>query len=811
MKSKNQFLAEAPKLTPLSTHSAANKTALPKKINTNLGKNYLRHAIQIALASSLLASGVASAILQDHGPSDPALTWPSWYRDTNGLALGLCKSASTMCFPLAPNPAGYQGNVGDEIFYSVVEFPPTATGSDFQFRYLSGLEASYLPAGKPVHGSEFVFARVRITFNFTDVKKNGTYKVTHPYGVETFENVQATAKTNVIGAKAANFFTVDIPLGPEMNFKDALTGAIGPFPQWDSDLPVGGLPGPIAGERFVGDPTIPHTFTGSPFGTNFLEIEGPVGSNLNGLGMETSHILHYDLANVMGQLWTAPIAQNLAIDQALMSRSNTTNSIDVWASTSPKQKVIMTGRGMPSLQMYPAGNVPGKYHGHVEYDSAEALPNTITVTNLSSIPVVGKTAAVRDMIEIAKATYNTNTREIIVVAQSSDEYTHPKLVVQGIPGVPSVDGTVPTVTAAMSQETCQALVPSVTSPHDVCFVHTLPANIEVPESVSVISETSGSHGDHLLSIVGNPQNLAQPPKASNYSFSVSSGGSTDLVDVDNNSLPLDALITEQPLNGTVELVAGIWKFTATTGASVGGDGFKYIRQDNDFKVSNVATGNLNLSFNATAPKAVADQFAATYAGTTAAQITAKTRTVAILGNDKPASTNPLDQINPATTSLTIVTEPTKGNLTKLASGQITYVTKTATAASGGADFFEYKVNNFSDPALTSNTVKVDITNFPTAEAVSVASAKYTIASRKWVVVGTTSWFGPNLANTTATCWVGTGAAPTASTLIGSVPVDSAGNYQLAVLGAAVPTGVNNGALRCKTSNGGLAAGITAAK
>ena len=74
MKPKNQFLAEAPKLTPLSTHSAANKTALPKKINTNLGKNYLRHAIQIALASSLLASGVASAILQDHGPSDPALT-----------------------------------------------------------------------------------------------------------------------------------------------------------------------------------------------------------------------------------------------------------------------------------------------------------------------------------------------------------------------------------------------------------------------------------------------------------------------------------------------------------------------------------------------------------------------------------------------------------------------------------------------------------------------------------------------------------------------------------------------------------------
>jgi hypothetical protein len=239
----------------------------------------------------------------------------------------------------------------------------------------------------------------------------------------------------------------------------------------------------------------------------------------------------------------------------------------------------------------------------------------------------------------------------------------------------------------------------------------------------------------------------------------------------------------------------------------------FVRQAaiNEPVFSNVAIGNLTLAFNATAPTAVADQFAATYVGTTVAQMTAKTRTVTILGNDKPASSNPVDQINPATTSLTIVTEPTKGNLTKLASGQITYVTKTATAASGGADFFEYKVNNSSDPALTSNTVKVDITNFSAAEVVRVVSAKYTIASRKWVVVGTSSWFGPNLANTTATCWVGTGAAPTASTLIGSVPVDSAGNYQLAVLGAAVPTGVNNGALRCKTSNGGLAAGITAAK
>jgi hypothetical protein len=358
----------------------------------------------------------------------------------------------------------------------------------------------------------------------------------------------------------------------------------------------------------------------------------------------------------------------------------------------------------------------------------------------------------------------------------------------------------------MTQAQCPV---TITDPVSVCFSGSLPNTIEPPQNISVISTESGFHADHFLSINGAPQNPANSPVAINIpapGFTVSTGGATVLTDV----LPADALIIKQPVNGFIALLNSAWVFTANATAIEGTDSFTFIRQAaNNEAVSNVAIGNLTLTFNATAPTAVEDQFAATYAGTTTAAVAAKTKTVTILGNDKPASTNLSDRINPA--SLTIVTPPTKGNFVKLASGQITYVTKTATAASGGADFFEYKVNNSSDPALTSNTVKVDITNFPTAEAVSVASAKYTIASRKWVVVGASSWFGPNLANTTATCWTGTGAAPTASTLIGSVPVDSAGNYQLAVLGAAVPTGVNNGALRCKTSNGGLAAGITAAK
>ena len=800
MKPKNQFLAEAPKLTPLSTYSAVNKTVLPLKINTNPGKNYLRHAIQIALAGSLLASGMASAVLLDHGPSDPVITFPSWYRDTEGLALGLCRSTTDFCFPLAANPAGFAGNIGDEAFYSLVEFKNIATGSDFQYRYLGALEASYLPGPTPKHGDETVFARIRITFNFNNANKNGTYTVTHPFGVHTFENVQATTKQNLQGGQAANYFTVDVPLGT--GFDGALEGPLGPFIKWDTDLPL------VSGaEEFVGDPTVPHTFTGSPFGTNFIRIQGPVGSNLDGLGND---FIEESLGSVLGQKWTAPIAEALKVDGSYKVRKAGVNGIDVWATSTPNQRLIVTGEGMPSLQLFPTGTVAGKYHGHIEYPSTEAVPSQITVTNLSSTPVISESTGLVDGVEISQATYDTVTRQILIVAHSSDEVTNPDLVVEGLTGAqPTVPVTAPATIYGMTSLQCPV---SLTDSANVCFSGSLPATIEPPQNISVISTGSGIHADHFLSINGAPQNPANPPVAVNIpapGFTVSTGGTTVLTDV----LPADALIIRQPVNGIIAFLNSAWVFTANATAIVGTDSFTFVRQAaiNEPVFSNVAIGNLTLAFNATAPTAVADQFAATYVGTTVAQMTAKTRTVTILGNDKPASSNPVDQINPATTSLTIVTEPTKGNLTKLASGQITYVTKTATAASGGADFFEYKVNNSSDPALTSNTVKVDITNFSAAEVVRVVSAKYTIASRKWVVVGTSSWFGPNLANTTATCWVGTGAAPTASTLIGSVPVDSAGNYQLAVLGAAVPTGVNNGALRCKTSNGGLAAGITAAK
>ena len=796
MKTKSISLAAIPECNNMCPQDEAIKTRLTIKTNTNAGKNFLRHAIQIALAGSLLASGMASAVLLDHGPADPVITFPQWYRDTEGLALGLCRSADpNLCFPLTANPAGFAGNIGDEAFYSLIEFKNIATGSDFQYRYLGALEASYLPGPTPKHGDETVFARIRITFNFNDPAKNGTYKVIHPYGVHTFENVLATNKQNLQGAQAANYFTVDVPMGT--GFDGALAGPIGPFIKWDYDQPI-----VLGNEQFVGDPTIPHTFTGSPFGTNLIRIEGPVGSNLDGLGND---FLEETLGNVLGKIWTAPIAQALKIDGAYKVSKAGVNGIDVWASSTPDQRIIVTGAGMPSLQLFPTGTVAGKYHGHIEYPSTQSIPPLITVTSLSSNPVTSVSAGLEDGVEITEATFDTVTRQILIVANSSDQTTNPTLVVEGLTGaVPNTPVTAPTPIFKMTQAQCPVPQTDLTN---VCFSGSLPSTIAPPQNIGVLSTEAGFHADHLLSITGAPQNPLNPPVATNIpapGFAVSTGGTTLLpADV----LPLDAFITEQPANGIIALLNGAWGFTANLAAAVGTDTFKFVRQAaNNLPVSNVALGNLTLSFNPTAPTAFPDQFGATYAGTTAAAIIAKTKTVAILGNDKPASTNPLDRIDPA--SLIIVTAATKGNVTILASGLIKYVTKTATAASGGADFFTYRVNNSATPALTSNLARVDITNFSAAQAVAVTSAKFTPASKRWVINGTTSWFGANLTNTVATCWTGTATAPTTTTLIGSGGVSVTGGFTVDSANGAVPTVT---AIRCATSIGGLGSGVALIK
>jgi hypothetical protein len=765
-------------VTTDSCTNAVNNGSAPRS-----GKRHLRNLIKMALVGSVLSSASAFAILVDHGPNNPIVTWPEWYRDSNGLALGLCQSVTAFCFPLVPDNAGFPGNVGAEAFYNVVEFKSTTTGSDFQYRYLAGLEASYLPGPVPEHGTETVFARIRITFNFNDNNKNGTYVITHPFGVHTFTNVQATTKTNLIGAQAANFFTVDVPLGSPMDFDGSLAGPIGPFIKWDTGLPL------TAGtEQFVGDPTVPHTFTGSPFGTNFLRIQGPVNSNLDGLGHD---FIQVNLGNVLGQVWTQPIPQPLKIDSAFYTRSPVAgNAVDVWASSSANQTLVAIGDGIPApgIALKPDGVTPGKYHGRVEYSSALAVPPQITVTNSTSNPVVSVSAPVKDVVEVVKASFNTASRLITVEARSDDAITNPQLSVQGVPGVPTAVGVNPAITGVMTAAQCTT---AVANPLDVCFTYNLPPEIEAPEKVSVFSAKDGFHADEYLQIVGAPQNVLNPPVATDIpapGFSVTSSGVSDLLP----NLPLDAKIIQQPVNGTVSLNAGQWVFTPKAGITGGPtpDVFKFVIQST-LPVSNLATANLLIAFAPAAPNAVADQFAAR---------TGVDRVLNVLANDKPASANTADNIN--VTTVAIAVQPTNGTATvNNTNGTITY--RAATGSTTGLPAsFSYTVNNSATPAKTSTPTTVSMTNFTNAETVTVTRARYTASRTVWDISGTTTWFGANLTNLSATCWLGATLSPTS--LIGNSLIDTLGGFQIVPV-ATAPAGTAGSQVRCQTTSGGLAA------
>lgn len=780
------------------------------KIMPKPQKRSLVVAMQIAGMALASLSTPGFAQLLDHGPADPVLIWPQWYRDNNGTAVGLCKSqvpspnaaagAAPMCFPLPSDPAAFAGNIGPEIFYNMVEYkqkPGAATG--FNFRYMGALEASYVPGPNPVHGQETVFARIRVAMNFNDPSFSGDYTVIHPFGVEHFPNVQATTNSGTVqGAQAALFATFDVPLGVPNDFNAALGGPLGPFIEWDTlnpgeTLTVGGL-------QFLGDPNYPHTFTGSPFidkdgnPQNYIKVIGPAGANLDGNG---GNVLLITEANVLGQVWTAPIASNLVVEQAVKARSTATgkNSVDVWATSSPGHKLVLTGVGMPSMEMYEDTTAKGHYHGHIEYPVAQETPSFVTVTDNTSVPIISGDHQLVDGVEVSKATYDTSTGDVYIMAHSTDEINPlPSLLVENIPGVPSAPGVTPFVSSQMTSAACanppfQGQATLV----DKCFHYTLPLNqsvaIEPPKFINVRSSSGGSHDDQLVMLTGNPQNISPAPLQSDVSLSVNSSGTTVL------DLPTNSLIVTQPGQGTIALVAGQYRFTANPGTAVGNDSFKFVVQDPVTKaVSAQSTANLSIVFTAAAPTAASDQFAA---------LNKTAKVLNVLANDKPATADAANAINPA--SVVITKAPSRGVAAVNSNGTISYTPNTA----GVIDSFSYTVKN--TVGQTSAPATVEVTNFSGTESIAYKKGPQYIGG-KWTITATTSWFGPSLTQTTMSCYLTANNGVTLATpiLIGSATVDATGTAQMA--GQASPiAGPNSGTANCITSNGGSRAAAVAFK
>jgi hypothetical protein len=461
--------------------------------------------------------------------------------------------------------------------------------------------------------------------------------------------------------------------------------------------------------------------------------------------------------------------------------------------------MVATGVGMPDMPLRPDGVTPGKYHGRVEYASSTP-PAQITVTDSTSVPVTSATAPVLDVVEVVQATFNTATRVFTVEARSDDTVVNPALTVQGVPGVPTAVGVAPAVTGAMTAAQCTAAAITVANPADVCFTYTLPATIEPPEKISVVSAAAGGHGDEFVQLVGDPQNSPTPPVATDVpapGYSVTSSGVTNLAP----NLDLLAKIIQQPANGTVSLAAEQWIFTPKTGITGGPtlDSFKFVIQNptpNNSPVSNLATANLTIGFTSAAPNTVADQFAAQ------ANVA---RTLNVLANDRPASTDPVDLIKVG--SVAIATQPANGIAVANADGTITY-RATSSSTTGLADSFTYTVKNSATPAKTSAPTTVTMTDFTNAEAIAITKSDYRADKARWTVTGTTNWFGLNLTNLNTTCWLG--ATLSSTSLIGNSLIDATGAFQIVPV-ATAPAGTTGSSVRCQTMSGGLAASPAAVR
>lgn len=395
----------------------------------------------IALIVSALAQGVAQAALfaVDPGPYVPANgNFASWYQDTHGRTVDLCLSKAVssrvagapgapayMCL-LNPSPGifddtkplAFPDNFPDEAFWFTGDGSIVDAARGIDLTYVSAVEAAF-SGGDPKEGDQISFARIRIR---VDVPTAGTYVITHPYGVDVF-NVDTP------GRKAINM-TRDIGIGSPKTYDGALKGDIGPFLRSVNGPYTEQNPETGQADRFVGDPNIDEAFTGSPFNTNFIRIEGP-----NGLDLRTT------VMAISGKLSTLARPTPIVAERSTYSRKAGSSAPvaqqDVFVLAPPPPATVTLDSNSPVLNLTEA-NTTG--HWYAQSATNPTLPSSLVVTadNHLAIPTSTPTSLslpLTDLVVISRAEYSLSSGQITVVASTSDETSPPILTVTSGTGV----------------------------------------------------------------------------------------------------------------------------------------------------------------------------------------------------------------------------------------------------------------------------------------------------------------------------------------------------------------------------------------
>ncbi|WP_338586011.1 hypothetical protein [Pseudomonas sp. MAG733B] len=414
----------------------------------------------IALIVSALAQGAAQAALfaVDPGPYVPATGgFASWYQDTHGRTLDLCltKAVSSrvpgvpgtpsyMCLLGAvpgvfddTQPIVFPTNFPDEAFWFTGDGSIVDAARGIDLTYVSAVEAAFA-AEEPKEGDQVSFGRIRIR---VDVPTAGVYTITHPYGVDIFD-VPA-------GGRRAINMTRDIGIGTPKTYDGALKSDIGPFLRsvngpYTETNPVTG-----AAEQFVGDPNLEEAFTGSPFNTNFIRIEGP-----NGLDLRTT------VMAISGKLSTVVRPTPIIAERSTYSRkagaSAPVAQQDVFVMAPPPPAIVTLDSNSPVLNLTEA-NTAG--HWYAQSSTNPTLPNNLVVTADNHLAIATSTPTslsmpLTDLVVISKAEYSLSSGQITVVASTSDETSPPVLTVTTGNGVAigalSGDGAVKNLTTGIT-------------------------------------------------------------------------------------------------------------------------------------------------------------------------------------------------------------------------------------------------------------------------------------------------------------------------------------------------------------------------
>ncbi|MBF8745200.1 Ig-like domain-containing protein [Pseudomonas monteilii] len=725
-----------------------------------------------AAGFSLSLTSAAWAALYDVDPGPYTFAtggYPLWYQDleTGGTSLELCRSRAVstlvagapgapayMC-TLLPEPGVYDDtlplvfpdNWPPEMFWFLAEATIPAVGnSGYELdAYVAGLEAAFA-SENPVDGDQQSFARIRIRVS---VPTAGVYTITHPYGVET---VNVTTP----GRRAINI-TRDIGIGAPGVFTGALNGALGPFLKGEGAPYTAINPDTGTTDTFIGDPNRTERVLGSPFGTNFIRIQGPAGE------------IFTDQFTVSGKVLDQRPQLPASIQRATYSRTGTGTRIEVFAKAPSDASVCMRS-GLALIGSPPS---PCQFTLDTDHEgrffsqqlSQSEPPSVVVVTATGSDLQTQPTAIsskLSDVVKISTARYDWVNKRLVIEARSSDEVLIPDMVAQGY-GRLSKSGTLQTLTVA-----------DLTQP---------------PASITVKSSRGGSDVEPVT-VVGSapiePDN--QPPLAQADTGSTSVGVPLTLNLLQNDSdpdgnVPLTITDLTQPgtglggvvLNGSTSVVytppANATQPVVAT--------FSYRAMDAKGLKSEPATVTINVAPNQ-APTANPD---------TAATLGVPL-TINVLANDTdPEGNVPLTVVN--------LVQPAAGRGTVSTDGTTVTYTPPTTVTTAFTTTFTYVARDTLGALSAPATVTVNVSPRPAAETLAITTATVTARSNNrfnWDFSGTSSVTTGNTVTIQVTTQSGL-------VTLGSVAVPVTGRWRLAVSNSTTVIPTANPTATVTTSQG----------